>query len=473
MPIFSASKACTTIVLSFLSPLNSALLRTVRRQIMTPSSITRPALQSFCVDFDETITCVDTTSAVLFESVVDAVQDQTRRDVWAELSTWYGDEAKTWREGELGRVEAELRGAEKTTADERLAALLSFAKRTSEFEAAAVARVSASRVLQGVTRGQLRARASAAAAAPSATPPTSTGAGDGKRAPPPPSPLIQEGVHEAFQLAGVLLGGEHPAIVSINWSREVVSAALTSARIPYSAIYCNELEFDDDDGDKLSKDGGGKSTGKVNAELVSSMWGKVAVQRAVVAAKGVGVVAAGAASMKTTIETLASADGGTPLLPCSNSPLIGLPSSSSGSSGSGGGGGACGAVRGVRVFVGDSITDLAAMVEADVGVLIGGRESVKQACGVFGVAVLPLDDLRLTNQEAACGEEEAPSSSSSSTHLKESEYADCEPSSSYSSYSSSLRIFEAVNGWSDVTAFLRRLSKSSSDPGSNTGAGVC
>lgn len=52
-----------------------------------------------------------------------------------------------------------------------------------------------------------------------------------------------------------------------------------------------------------------------------------------------------------------------------------------------------GCVAGPSVFVGDSLGDLPAMLEADVGVLIGGSATVARVCTAFGITMRPLDAL--------------------------------------------------------------------------------
>ncbi len=46
---------------------------------------------------------------------------------------------------------------------------------------------------------------------------------------------------------------------------------------------------------------------------------------------------------------------------------------------------------GWTVYIGDSVTDLLALLEADVGILIGGNRQAQQVCEHFGVPLEPLD----------------------------------------------------------------------------------
>ncbi|MBM3214823.1 hypothetical protein FJZ36_07910 [Candidatus Poribacteria bacterium] len=49
---------------------------------------------------------------------------------------------------------------------------------------------------------------------------------------------------------------------------------------------------------------------------------------------------------------------------------------------------------GLRMFVGDSVTDLVAMLDADVGVLIGGKASAVAVCERVGIPLEPLKSAR-------------------------------------------------------------------------------
>jgi len=42
------------------------------------------------------------------------------------------------------------------------------------------------------------------------------------------------------------------------------------------------------------------------------------------------------------------------------------------------------------IFVGDSLTDLLTMMEADVGILIGNSDNIRDVCDSFGITILPL-----------------------------------------------------------------------------------
>lgn len=99
------------------------------------------------------------------------------------------------------------------------------------------------------------------------------------------------------------------------------------------------------------------STGKVDDRSVCGAWGKVLVQRDIV----------------LTASTSRSSSSSSSCAHQLNS--------------------------GISIFVGDSLTDLAALVEADVGVLVVKpsseapmSSSLQQACTFFGVEIVPLRD---------------------------------------------------------------------------------
>lgn len=46
--------------------------------------------------------------------------------------------------------------------------------------------------------------------------------------------------------------------------------------------------------------------------------------------------------------------------------------------------------RSITIYVGDSVTDLLAMLDADVGIVVGNSGTFDKAAGAFGIAVRPL-----------------------------------------------------------------------------------
>lgn len=46
--------------------------------------------------------------------------------------------------------------------------------------------------------------------------------------------------------------------------------------------------------------------------------------------------------------------------------------------------------RSITIYVGDSVTDLLAMLDADVGIVVGESGTFKKAASAFGIAVRPL-----------------------------------------------------------------------------------
>jgi hypothetical protein len=139
-----------------------AWLLTARPFLPTSSSFSGSHhLGSFAVDFDDTITSQDTTSAVLFETVAVVAANNAklpssaaRRGLWAELTTWYLNEATAWRAKDYQEHVSEDLTSQPPSV--RRAALLQHAQRLSAFEAQCVRRVSDSGVMAGATRTQLR-----------------------------------------------------------------------------------------------------------------------------------------------------------------------------------------------------------------------------------------------------------------------------------------------------------------------------
>lgn len=46
--------------------------------------------------------------------------------------------------------------------------------------------------------------------------------------------------------------------------------------------------------------------------------------------------------------------------------------------------------RPITIYVGDSVTDLLAMLDADVGIVVGDSRTFEKAAGAFGIAIRPL-----------------------------------------------------------------------------------
>jgi len=159
--------------------------------------------------------------------------------------------------------------------------------------------------------------------------------------------------------------------VSINWSKDVVTEVLACSGCgeasDFAAVVCNDLIYESASSSPLnynpvvsdhsppapaavavfdaSEAAEPLSTGEVDDRSVSGAWGKVFVQRGIVASTS------------------------TP-----------QPD------------------NGISIFVGDSLTDLAALVESDVGVImvkssdVPLSSSLQQACSAFGVEIVPLRD---------------------------------------------------------------------------------
>ena len=80
-----------------------------------------------------------------------------------------------------------------------------------------------------------------------------------------------------------------------------------------------------------------------------------------------------------------------------------------------------------RAFVGDSVTDLPAMLNTEVGILMGESSSVLSMCSTLGVPVSPLADLN--------------------SHIRQGNRA------ALISLDTSLRIYRAES-WADITDLI-------------------
>ena len=49
---------------------------------------------------------------------------------------------------------------------------------------------------------------------------------------------------------------------------------------------------------------------------------------------------------------------------------------------------------GISVFVGDSITDLLALLKSDIGIVIGKSQTVRKVAKSFGIKLLPLQEIQ-------------------------------------------------------------------------------
>jgi hypothetical protein len=167
-------------------------------------------LGSLAVDFDDTITAHDTTTAVLFETVAEVaaapMPQAARRALWADLSAWYSAEAAAW--GAQDYRDQVPAGLASQSPALRRAALLAHAQRLSAFEAQCVRRVSESAAVAGATRPQLR---------------------DGARR--QASALVRPGVAEALALARQL--GARPHVVKHSSTSR---ATATRTRNRYLAL---------------------------------------------------------------------------------------------------------------------------------------------------------------------------------------------------------------------------------------------
>ena len=293
------------------------------------SLMAAPRLSLLAVDFDETLTTHDTTEAVLFESVlsevIDPAQRCRRRKIWDSLVNRYTAESKMWMKDILGRYRSEPLGSGSggSSTVEHRHAIRNFAAELSAFEKKCVGRVAKSQVLAGVSRRTLRLH--------------SERLGKG---------LMRRGAKEAIREARSVLGAR-VAVISINWSEDVVRGVLHAAgcsRI-IDEVRCNDLDFRRRQRNMLESsltepEVDEVSTGSIH-KVIGSASGKLLAQR----------------------EALLVAEAHSP----------------------------CG---GYSVFIGDSATDLPSMVEADIGIVVGVvSDSFYSVSEAFGITLKPIIQL--------------------------------------------------------------------------------
>jgi len=152
---------------------------------------------------------------------------------------------------------------------------------------------------------------------------------------------------------------------------EVLASSGCGEPSDFASVVCNDLVFAPapltsgensaaaaaSASDAIASAGEPLSTGEVDDRSVSGAWGKVLVQRDIVATASTGRVSSSTSSSS------------------SRQPSCGI-----------------------SIFVGDSLTDLAALIEAEVGVLMVKSSkapmssSLQQACTFFGVEIVALRD---------------------------------------------------------------------------------
>jgi hypothetical protein len=198
--------------------------------------------------------------------------------------------------------------------------------------------------------------------------------------------------------------------VSINWSRDVVAEVLLGsgcgAPADFGSVVCNDLVFapppeaggGDMSGASAGGDGGAvaivavaaaaladpaapaepRSTGEVDDSAVGGAWGKVLALRQILARRRQPEFGGGGGGSPERVVAPSALPG--EATPAGAQASRGKPTQQ--------------AFVGVSIFVGDSLTDLAALTDADVGVLVvgpsGAPSSLRRACAAFGVEVLPL-----------------------------------------------------------------------------------
>ena len=180
------------------------------------------------VDFDGTITAADTTPRIAEAAIAKvaatrgSVAAAERQELWGRLTDEYLAAYYTFLPSS-----APTPLPPGTSRAEILAEVESFTARLTEFEEASVARVESSGVLSGISRADLEL--------------------DAETVP------LRPGASEALRLA--LARGVPTTILSINWSKDLVSSVLRSAGIPIpqDTILTNDLLFEAEGSKPLSR----------------------------------------------------------------------------------------------------------------------------------------------------------------------------------------------------------------------------
>eukprot|EP00899_Mesostigma_viride_P005952 jgi/Mesvir1/15358/Mv06561-RA.1 len=401
--------------------------------LMLPTMSKRQLIRSlrlFCVDFDLTLTQVDTTMMLPSlprrgESSQQSLERGLRWDglVNAYMSDWQAS-APEWTTpspscvpganssaGASNGSSASSRYYAAIRAAERVCALQGLVERRS------IERVEASSVLAGLWREDVRAAAADV-------------------------PLQQDALRVLRRIShehGVPL-----AVVSVNWSRDVIVGAV-GQDMPYD-VYCNDAVFapmsatEETSGSVNGAACPDISTGMLSKAIVDAFDKRSCLRRLVqrqggrpaTAAKGphwshdklcengapgmVGVAAAGTAKSSSSqngadspaVAPLEGAGAVSSLHHLTGKkvdPATGMSKSSNGHPGHGKMAEA--QPPGLTVYVGDSFTDILALLDADVGIVIGCSSSLRKMCGECGIelasiAALP-GALRDTTAEDAQG----------------------------------------------------------------------
>eukprot|EP00903_Cladosiphon_okamuranus_P019242 g17693.t1 len=292
-----------------------------------------------CVDFDDTLTDGDTTS-LLIEAVKaqrDTAEDQAtvERD-WAMLTSAF---LSKWSEVTEGSLTTEFEGGVcpvKSEEDVDRQGLEEMLRRLEAVDLDSVSRVSDSKILRGLTRESVR----------------SSLAGPLRS-----SWKVRAGMARCMSRA--LASPFRTHVVSINWSRDVITTVLSETL--------------------LENDGSSSSSGtgdiivadrSTSSRLQGDWRGSISSNDLVYDESGISsgeiaVQVSGSFGKHQRFLTLENAARDT--FACSG------PST-----------------RSITIYVGDSVTDLLAMLDADVGIVVGDNDTFEKAADTFGIAVRPL-----------------------------------------------------------------------------------
>ncbi|CAM9679302.1 unnamed protein product, partial [Discosporangium mesarthrocarpum] len=376
-----------------------------------------------CVDFDDTCTDGDTTSLLPQmardqgekRGFSEAGQGQALDKEWEGLTVSFLEKynkvlqkglnasetrRQQWasqREG--GGGEGEQEGSERFDPE----GLEDMLRDLQQVELDSVAMVSRSQVLRGVTRESIR----------------SLVAGEMR-----PMWAVRPGLAPCLRRAmGSPLLATH--VLSINWSRDVIVGVLGdtlrgqagpvsdesggAAAAPVTLTVARDLEGSDEEGGQHRPEQGHHSAGGDDsppppAPLLLPVWSNDLAYDAEGMSTGEVVVAvSGALGKRQRFRELKERQGllvsnGQPQT--SPEPGQGRVASSTGDGGTAAESGGAGGGRRLTVFVGDSVTDMLAMLDADVGIVVGNSRTFRRVAGAFGVAVLPLASAHLAAGEA-------------------------------------------------------------------------
>eukprot|EP00898_Chlorokybus_atmophyticus_P006369 jgi/Chlat1/6733/Chrsp50S09099 len=305
----------------------------------TANSRKRRRLKLLALDFDLTLTAADTTELGALLPRNNADDDNRRKEEEERAAAW-----RTLVEAYAEDMKASSSSSSPTSMSsspvsraEAAAALRVAAARQREADVRSMERIEAAGVFCGLRRHQLYAAGRSV-------------------------PLHSEALRAAAAAAS---SGVKVAIVSLNWSADVIKGAIGEA-FPFE-LWCNDMEFDDETG---------LSTGRLGRVVVDA----IDKQRC----------------------------------------LLSL----------------CGCNDGAVAYVGDSASDLLAMLAADIGIIVGDSQSMRRACASVRIEVASITELL-----------PALESDAAAAHTTRAEEATQDRSSMPA------RVYEAKN-WGDISTAL-------------------